>query len=58
MRYVWLSQQMMCAEEIEKKSVSKGKITVLKAQPTNTILKGKDKVGGLILPNFKAVWYW
>jgi len=35
---------MTCAEEIEKKSVSKGKITVLKAQPTNTILKGKDKV--------------
>ena len=34
---------MMCAEEIEKKSISKGKITVLKAQSLNTILKEKDK---------------
>ena len=24
----------------------------------NTILKGKNKVGGLVLPNFKTVWYW
>ena len=24
----------------------------------NTILKEENKVGGLMLPNFRTVWYW